>query len=61
MATKKMGRPTDSVKDYMLRVRLDEQTLFELDEIRKLDLASRSQVVRNCISEKYARIKKDKK
>ena len=32
MATKKVGRPTESLKDYMLRVRMDKETVDKLEE-----------------------------
>lgn len=55
----KKGRPTiENSKDYMLRVRMEEKTLKELDECCKLENKSRSEIVRECIEEKYSRIKK---
>lgn len=53
MATRKMGRPTDSPKDYMLRVRLDAETLKMLDACCEKQNASRSEVVRNGIKGQY--------
>lgn len=50
MATSKMGRPTDSPKDYMLRVRLDEKTLKKLDECASIMETSRSHAVRIAIN-----------
>lgn len=53
------GRPkSDNVKDYMLRVRMDKETLEKLDECCKESSLSRSEVVRNGISEQYGKIKK---
>lgn len=49
---------TDNPKDYMLRVRLDEQTLSELDYCCKADNLSRSEVVRQGIHERYQNVKK---
>lgn len=58
MATKKVGRPTDSLKDYMLRVRLDVETLAQLDMCCKIENLSRSEIVRKGIKERYERLKK---
>lgn len=55
----KKGRPfSENSKDYMLRVRLDNKTLEELDKCCKVDNASRSEVVRRGIKEQYDKIKK---
>lgn len=58
MATKKMGRPTESPKDYMLRVRMDKETLTQLDEICETEKLSRSEVVRSGIQEQHSKLKK---
>ncbi len=58
MATKKMGRPTDNPKDYMLRVRLDSETLRMLDVCCEQEQISRSEMVRKGIAEQYERLKK---
>lgn len=58
MATSKMGRPTESPKDYMLRVRMDKDTLTKLDECCKADGLSRSEVVRKGIQEQHDHLKK---
>ena len=58
MATSKMGRPTDSPKDYMLRVRLDKETLSMLDECCEAKKITRSEVVRNGIQDQYEKLKK---
>lgn len=58
MATSKMGRPTESPKDYMLRVRMDQETLEKLDECCEAEKLSRSEVVRRGIQEHYGRLKK---
>lgn len=58
MATKKVGRPTDSVKDYMLRVRLDMETLKQLDKCCEVENLSRSEIVRDNIRERYEKIMK---
>ena len=55
----KIGRPvSENPKDYMLRVRMDEETLKQLDECCKAENLSRSEVVRKGIKEQYAKIKK---
>lgn len=55
----KMGRPTiENSKDYMLRVRMDKDTLEKLDECCKIENKSRSEVVRESIEEKNSKIKK---
>ena len=52
----KLGRPTSTdPKDFMLRVRLDKETLRKLDEICEKDGLSRSQVVRNGIELQYGK------
>ena len=43
------GRPTDSRKNLRLQIRVDEQTLAELDECVKRDNSTRSDVVRKGI------------
>lgn len=55
----KIGRPaSESPKDFMLRVRLDDETLRQLDECCKAENLSRSEIVRKGIKEQYAKIKK---
>lgn len=55
----KKGRPvSENPKDYMLRVRMDEQTLQQLDECCKAESLSRSEVVRKGIQEQYDKLKK---
>ena len=58
MATKKSGRPTESTKDYMLRVRMDNSTLEKLDECCSYENLSRSEVVRKSIVEYHKKINK---
>lgn len=58
MATKKAGRPTSSLKDYMLRTRMDRETVEKLDFITRELKLSRSEVVRKGIEEQYDSIKK---
>lgn len=68
VATKKRGESsvcyekgtklTDNPKDYMLRVRMDKETVEKLDKICEVESASRSEVVRNGIEEQYQKLKK---
>nr|DAD87361.1 MAG TPA: hypothetical protein [Myoviridae sp. ctCop38] len=54
----KMGRPTDSPKNTMVRVRVDDETIKILDEcVENLNL-NRSEVIRIGIKKVYADIKK---
>lgn len=57
VAMKKGHKLTDMPKDYMLRVRMDKDTLKKLDECAEELKMSRSETVRNSISEQYARLK----
>ena len=55
----KKGRPaSENPKDYMLRVRLDQETLMQLDKCCDATGKSRSEIVREGIQEQYDRIKK---
>lgn len=55
----KKGRPvSENHKDYMLRVRMDEQTLQQLDECCEAENLSRSEVVRKGIQEQHSKLKK---
>ena len=55
----KKGRPvSERPKDYMLRVRMDEQTLQQLDECCEAENLSRSEVVRKGIQEQHSKLKK---
>lgn len=55
----KKGRPiSENPKDYMLRVRLDQETLAQLDECCEAEGLSRSDVVRRGIQEQHGKIKK---
>ena len=46
------GRPAaENPKDYMLRVRLDQETLEQLDKCCETERLSRSEVVRRGIKE----------
>lgn len=55
----KKGRPvSENPKDYMLRVRMDEQTLQQLGECCEAENLSRSEVVRKGIQEQHSKLKK---
>lgn len=55
----KKGRPvSENPKDYMLRVRMDEQTLQQLAECCEAENLSRSEVVRKGIQEQHSKLKK---
>lgn len=56
-ATPKRGRPTDSKKDFMLRVRLDDETKEKLERIEQQTSKSKSEIVRNGIAEQFDRLK----
>lgn len=55
---KKIGRPTDSPKTFMLRVKMDKITLDKLDECCEIENVNRSEFVRKSIHEKYDDLKK---
>lgn len=55
----RVGRPaSDNPKDYMLRVRMDRETLDQLDRCCKAERVSRSEIVRRGIKEQYDKTKK---
>ena len=58
MGIKKGTKLTDKPKDYMLRVRLDAETVDKLDTVCKEQKKNRSEVVRNSIEEQYQKTKK---
>ncbi|WP_287762907.1 ribbon-helix-helix domain-containing protein [Megamonas sp.] len=45
----KMGRPTDSPKTFRLQIRVDEQTMQDLDYCVRATGKNRSAIVRNGI------------
>lgn len=55
---KKGTKLTNSPKDYVLRVRLDSETLFMLDKCCDAKCMNRSEVVRSGIEQQYAEINK---
>lgn len=58
MVIKKGTRLTEAPKDFMLRTRLDKDTLNKLDELTKELKLNRSEVVRKGINEQYEKLKK---
>lgn len=58
MPNKKIGRPTDSPKTFMLRVKMDRDTLDKLDECCQLEGLNRSEFVRRTIQTKWDSLKK---
>ena len=52
-----MGRPTDSPKTFMLRVKMDKDTLDKLDECCKVKNINRSEFVRKSIHKQYDELK----
>lgn len=56
-AMKKGTKLTDNPKDFMLRVRLDNETVKKLDSVCEKQKKSRSEVVRNGIDEQYQKSK----
>lgn len=54
----KKERLPDKPKDYMLRVRLDEELIKKLDEVVQADNSSRSHVVRKGIEKMYQEMHK---
>lgn len=59
MSPKKGQKIKDSTKDFMLRTRLDNETLEKLDYSAKKFGISRSEVVRNGIENEYQKAKKE--
>ena len=57
MPQKKMGRPTESPKDTMIRVRADSELIEKLDECVKKLNSNRSEVIRNGIEKVYNDLK----
>ena len=53
MVAKKIGRPTDSLKDKMLRIRVDDSVIEKLDALVRLEKSNRSAVIRSAIEREY--------
>lgn len=58
VAMKNGSKLDGTAKDYMLRVRMDEETVRLLDECCFASGKTRSEVVREAVREKRARIEK---
>ena len=58
VANKKLGRPTDNPKTFMLRVKMDKDSIFQLDECCKVMNMNRSEFVRDMIHKKFGELKK---
>lgn len=58
MPQKKMGRPTENIKDTMIRVRADKDTIDRLDECVNLLDSNRSEIIRKGIDKIYDDLKK---
>lgn len=58
MAIKKGTKLTDNPKDYMLRARMDAETVEKLDTVCKIQNKSRSEVVREGIEIQYRAVNK---
>ena len=57
---KKIGRPTDSPKNVMMRFRIDDETLRKLDECSKILKISRSEVLRAEVHRLHAELTQKK-
>ncbi len=55
VAAKNGSKLDGTAKDYMLRVRMDEETVRQLDICCQRTGSSRSEIVRDAIREKYAK------
>lgn len=58
IATKKMGRPTESKKDFMLRTRIEPEILEKLEIVAQKNKISKSEVVRRGIEIQYENLNK---
>lgn len=54
----KIGRPTDSPKNIMIRVRMDNETVKIMDECAKALNTTRSDIIRKGIRKVYTETKK---
>ena len=57
MATK-MGRPTTNPMKTMIRVRMDDETIRQMDECAKANQTTRSEIIRRGIKRLYADLEK---
>lgn len=56
--SKKMGRPTDNPKNKLVQIRVDDETLFKLDNCVNVTKKTRSEIIRKGINLVYDDIKK---
>lgn len=54
----KKGRPTDNRKNQLLQVRIDNETMEQLDYCAKKEKSNRSAIVRKGIKNQYDNLKK---
>ena len=59
MGQKKLGRPTDSPKDIVLKIRLDQPAHDRLEECSKKLNISRAEVIRRAIKMMHDDLKKE--
>ena len=59
MGQKKLGRPTDSPKDIVLKIRLDQPAHDRLEECSKMLNVSRAEVIRRAIKMMHDDLKKE--
>lgn len=56
----KVGRPTDSIKNKLIKARIDKKTNDELEYCMRTKHISKSEVIREGIHQMYYEIKGDK-
>ena len=56
-AIRKGRKPTDNPKNFMMRVRLDRNTLEKLDKVCEIEKKTRSEIVRGSIETLYQKTK----
>lgn len=60
MTTTKMGRPTEALKNHVVRLRVDDATLEKLNVVCKEKQLTYSEFLRSCILKSYSKIKTKK-
>ena len=58
MATKKMGRPTDSPKVISLKLRFDKETYEKLEKCSERMGVTRAELIRRCVRSLYDALEK---
>ena len=53
----KLGRPTESTKDFVIKARIDEDTKTKLELCVEVSQMSKSEVIRECINEMYYKLR----